>query len=443
MKTYDKIKKISQLIKSKEFLNSYRISSKYFTRKRKISFVQLIYFILNKKGLTLNMEIDNFKETIGDDIDNITESAICQQRQKINAEAFKELNREYIKDSYQNIDEVKKLKGYLVFAIDGSDIELPNIEEMKKKFGQSGGKKNQRTSARAKCSCLYDVMNCWIVDSILDKYTSPERKLAKENIKEMNKLIDSKIPKIIIFDRGYPSLSMMYLLECMKIKYLFRVSTKNFKKEQEEMDNNDCKISVSITKHRVRCLHAEEDKRMLKNIKEIETRFIKIKEGEEEKLFITNLDQEEFNTEEIYNLYFKRWKIELLYDKAKNKIMIENFSSQGENTIKQEFYSQIFLLNVAEDFRKDANKDIKQKKDNGYKYDYQINMNLLIGKLRKRFIQIVNQMTENRTEEAEKEYYLLFEEIQKNLIPIRENRKNERNKYKGYNKYKQNLRRNS
>lgn len=443
MRTYDKIKEISQMIKSEEFLNSYRISSKYFTRKRKISFVQLIYFILNKKGLTLNMEIDNFKETIGNDIDNITESAICQQRQKINAEAFKELNRKYIKDSYQNIDEVKKLKGYLVFAIDGSDIELPNIEQIKNKFGQSGGQKGQRTSARAKCSCLYDVLNYWIVDSILDRYTSPERNLAKENIKEMNKLIDSKIPKIIIFDRGYPSLGMMYLLECMKIKYLFRIPNKNFKKEQKEMDNNDSKMSVCITRDRLRYLHTEEDKRMLKKVKKIETRFIKIKEGKEEKLFITNLEQEEFNTEEIYNLYFRRWKIELLYEKAKNKIMIENFSSQGENTIKQEFSSQMFLLNVAEDFRKDANKDIKQKKDNGYKYDYQINMNLLIGKLRKRFIQIINQMAESRTGKAEKEYYLLFEEIQKNLIPIRDNRKNERNKYKGYNKYKQNLRRNS
>ena len=57
-------------------------------------------------------------------------------------------------------------------------------------------------------------------------------------------------------------------------------------------------------------------------------------------------------------------------------------------------------------------------------------MNLLIGKLRKKFIQIIIAMTENEPIEAEKQYYLLFKEIQKNLIPIRENRKNERNKYK-------------
>ena len=443
MNTYDKIKGISNMIKTEQFLESYRILPKYFTRKRKITFIQLIYFILNKKGLSLNMEIDNFKETIGNNLNNITESAICQQRQKIDSEAFKELNRKYIKDSYKNLKEVKKLKGYLVFAIDGSDIELPNIKEIKKIFGQSGGQKGQRTTARAKCSCVYDVLNYWVVDSVIYKYTSPERKLAKENIKEMNKLIDTKIPKIIIFDRGYPSLGMMHLLNDMKIKYLFRIPDKNFKKEQKMMKGNDCRISVTITKDRLRYLHSEEDKNMLKNIKEIETRFVKFAEAGEEKIFITNLDQEEFDTKEIYDLYFKRWKIELLYEKAKNKMVIENFSGQNENTIKQEFYAQIFLLNVAEDLKKDANNKIKQKRENGYKYDYQINMNLLIGNLRKKFIQIIIAMTENESIEAEEQYYLLFKEIQKNLIPIRANRKNERNKYKGYNKYKQNLRRNS
>ena len=440
MKTYDKIKKISRMIQTEKFLNDYRISPKFFTRRRKISFVQLIYFILNKKGLSLSMEIDNFKETIKNDMKHITESAICQQRQKIKAEAFKELNREYIKDSYEDINEVKKIKGYLVFAIDGSDIELPNIEGVKKIFGQSGGQKGQRTTARAKCSCIYDVLNYWTVDSIIDKYTKPERDLAKENIEKMNKLIDNKIPKIIMFDRGYPSLGMMYLLDSMKIKYLFRIPDKNFKNEQKLMDGNDCKMPIAITKDRIRYLHSKEDKDLLKNIKEIETRFVKFTE---EKIFITNLEQEEFCTKEIYDLYFKRWKIELLYEKVKNKMVIENFSGQSENIIKQEFYAQIFLLNIAEDLRKDANKKIKQTKGNGYKYDYQINMNLLIGNLRKKFIKIVIAMTEEQSAEATEEYYLLFKEIQKNLIPIRENRKNDRNKYKGYNKYKQNLRRNS
>ena len=52
-------------------------------------------------------------------------------------------------------------------------------------------------------------------------------------------------------------------------------------------------------------------------------------------------------------------------------------------------------------------------------------------------------MAIERDEESQREYYELIEEIRKELVPIRPGRKNERKKYKGYNKYKKNYRRNS
>lgn len=101
------------------------------------------------------------------------------------------------------------------------------------------------------------------------------------------------------------------------------------------------------------------------------------------------------------------------------------------------------MLNIAEDFRKDANKGIEKKKENGYKYDYQVNMNTLIGLLRERFILILISMAINNDEKSQREYDELIEEIRKELVPIRPGRKNERKEYKGYNKYKKNYRRNS
>ena len=101
------------------------------------------------------------------------------------------------------------------------------------------------------------------------------------------------------------------------------------------------------------------------------------------------------------------------------------------------------MLNIAEDFRKDANKGIEKKKEKGYKYDYQVNMNTLIGLLRERFILILISMAINNDEKSQREYDELIEEIRKELVPIRPGRKNERKEYKGYNKYKKNYRRNS
>ncbi len=70
-------------------------------------------------------------------------------------------------------------------------------------------------------------------------------------------------------------------------------------------------------------------------------------------------------------------------------------------------------------------------------------MNILIGKLRERLIAIlIGQVFLNRNN-ADEEYKKLIEEISKNIVPIRPNRKNPRKPYKSRNKYRSNMRRNS
>ena len=69
--------------------------------------------------------------------------------------------------------------------------------------------------------------------------------------------------------------------------------------------------------------------------------------------------------------------------------------------VEQEFYGQMLMLNIAEDFRKEANEGIEKKKENGYKYDYQVNMNTLIGLLRERFILILLSMAINNDEKSQ------------------------------------------
>ena len=60
-------------------------------------------------------------------------------------------------------------------------------------------------------------------------------------------------------------------------------------------------------------------------------------------------------------------------------------------------------------------------------------MNTLIGIMRKRFILILINMTINGDDKSKDDYDKMIEEISKNLVPIRPDRKNPRNRYKGYN----------
>lgn len=446
MITYDKVKKLRIKINCKELLDKYKYSKKYFTRNRKISCKDIIYFTLNKRGLSLKMEMNKFKDMTGK-MEDVSKSALCQQRKKINPEIFKELNSDYIKNSYDNPRDYKTIKGYIVMAIDGMKIEVPDSKELREEYGTSQGRDGQRTSARALTSCLYDVVNNWVIDAQIDKFKGSERELAKKHIAELVLTLTGEIELekvIILFDRGYPSLEMIYLLQEIGIKYIFRGKISSYRKEIEKMETEDEEIEIKITEKKVKSVEEKEVKEKLRKKGKIETRIVKYQlETGEEEILITNLEEKEFAREEVGKLYFRRWNIELAYNIAKNKLELQNFSGQNKIVVEQEFYGQMLMLNIAEDFRKDANKGIEKKKENGYKYDYQVNMNTLIGLLRERFILILISMAINNDEKSQREYDELIEEIRKELVPIRPGRKNERKEYKGYNKYKKNYRRNS
>ena len=205
MITYDKVKKLRIKINCKELLDKYKYSKKYFTRNRKISCKDIIYFTLNKRGLSLKMEMNKFKDMTGK-MEDVSKSALCQQRKKINPEIFKELNNDYIKNSYDNPRDYKTIKGYIVMAIDGMKIEVPDSKKLREEYGTSQGRDGQRTSARALTSCLYDVVNNWVIDAQIDKFKGSERELAKKHIAELVLTLTGEIELekvIILFDRGY------------------------------------------------------------------------------------------------------------------------------------------------------------------------------------------------------------------------------------------------
>ena len=66
-----------------------------FIRNRKMSFVDIILFILNNKGKTLTIELNDYMEKQGKE--HITKQAFSKQRQNVNPEIFKKLNTDYIK----------------------------------------------------------------------------------------------------------------------------------------------------------------------------------------------------------------------------------------------------------------------------------------------------------------------------------------------------------
>ena len=411
----------------------YRLKEKSFTRNRKMNFETLVKSIIFKKGQTLSLELDEFTEKMG--TEKLTKQAYSKQRQNLSPEIFKHLNNCYVNKIYEEI-ELEKFKDYIVLSVDGSDIELPNSKELKQYYGICQGQKGSVGRVRAKALGVYDSLNRIMIKTTMDPYNKSEKDQFIDLLDELIEYMGNK-KYLIVFDRCYFGVAFINKLNEKGIKYLIRQRIKDYKKEKEQMKSNDEIVKLRVRTNSI--FYAKEDDRQkLKEKRYIETRIIKIKlsNGEDEHL-CTNLTEDELNTKEAGDLYFTRWNIEKSFDIIKNKINIENFSSKTVVGVEQDFYAQMMVYNMIEDLKRDAEEEMKKNPE--LKYEYKLNMNILAGIFKKKFIDVLMAPTK---EECSKRYMKMIDEIRKHVVPIKPGRNFERKRMHSMNKYRSNLRRN-
>lgn len=421
----DNMKKTNGRINDEKYtLPKSKTNDKDFTRNRKLNHKDLILYNLNNRGLTTKMELENFIETCNN-ID-VSAPALLKQRAKLNHEIFIHLNNDSMKDFYNDYkSEVKTFKNYLLTAIDGSDCEVPNTSETRKRY-QATNSSNENRVARIKLSNCFDVLNKFILDTQVFEYKHSENDLANKHTNNIKKLV-SNFKTISIRDRGYFSLEYFYT--CLKNKDLFVVRLREdyLKLEQNEMNSNDEFTEIKYQYDRIR-KYKDKNKEIYdfyENGGRIKIRITKIVliTGEVE-LIMSNLPIEEFTTEDIKYIYNSRWGIESNYDVLKNSMKITNISSSKDNIIKQEIFSTVFACNLLQGIVNDEEQKIEQEK---YKYKMKINFNMAVGFFKKYLILILIEVDNNKKERLSED---LFVKIMKNLVPIRTNRSYPREKDK-------------
>lgn len=434
VKLYKKycIYSIKNKIQDKITKDTYRNNNKYFIRNRKMNFEKVILYGLNKRGLTSKMEIEDFTELIN--MTDISSPAVLKQRLKLNGKIYLDMMQENLKGFYEEFkDEVKLFNGYILSAIDGSDFEIPNTKLTREKYNEL---RQEETVARATISNMFDVLNHYVMDTIINKYDASERKMAQENYNNVKKL---KLPYPIIrtMDRGYGSIVDMYYSNKTNDKYVVRLKKSDFKKQIQNMESNDEIINIEYQYDRIRHYKDEypEFYKIMEKTKEIiKLRIVILDSKAGEKIILaTNLSKEEFDYEKMVELYRLRWEIELNYHRLKESLKIEMITSSNDIIIYQDIYSQMLVHNLIQAFKQDAEKNIDQSK---YKNEMKINMNMATGFVKKALVKIILEKNINKQNQM---FELLEQKIEKYLIPIKKNRHYPRNKNKK-NKYSINKR---
>lgn len=391
----------------------------------------IIMCCLAKRGLTSVFELRHYFQQRNDSM-RISKQGYLQQRKRLNPDVFSELNDEYLKDFYDS-DEVETWNGYLALAIDGSKAEVPNSRENRECFGDSG---NQ---VRALVSTVYDILNGFYLDIAIGHISDGETKLAKQNLTHIKEM-GIKQPVLAIFDRGYPALEFIDYLEARGIRYLFRLSSNDYKAERAETDGSDREIILKHTVPRlnkIRRKHPEQYDYMSRK-GETRTRLIRrvLPTGAELTL-ITNLP-EEITEKQIGDLYYQRWEIEKKYHTLKNKLKLESVTGKASIYVYQDFRAQLLVYNMVQDIRRYADSEARKTgEEKGLAYPVRTNENIAIGLFKEQMIKIV--MEESPKKQA-RLLQALQAEMEQYVLPIRDlpgnkRKKNISNKYKNNQKY--------
>lgn len=393
-----------QLLNDVIFMCESRLKPTYFTRKgnNKLEFTTIILFCLNFVKKTLQLELDNFFDLLNPTESSITKQGFSLARRKISPNAFIKL-ADTVTGWFYSECETNTFMGYRLSAIDATIFELNNSERLRDAFGT---RENQsKKYARAFASCIYDIENNLILTSKITNCYAAERDVAIELIEKLKVL--GLRNDLILFDRGYPSREFIAYLDQSNIKFLIRCPSTPMKEIRESKAPNhliELKINRKVIVLRV-------------------LRFM-LDSGVEE-ILVTNLIDDNLGIQEFKKLYFKRWGIEVKYMELKSRLQIENISGDTPIAVEQDFYASIYLANMVALLKHEANNKISTENEGkNLKYDYQVNTNILIGKLKDSFILL---LMEHNPKKREAMFYRLIEEIARNQIPIRPGRRYPRN----------------
>jgi len=331
---------------------------KDFSRNRKLGLEDLIHMLINMGGGSLTQEIIKYSKYANTDV---TKSALVQQRQKLLSTAFLAIHEMFIKKcAFKN-----KLKGYRLFAVDGTDINI---------FPNEGdtlvSKEGEKPYSLMHLNALYDLYNNAFLCAIAQgKRVADERNA----LIKMLPNLDPNEKAIVIADRGYESFNVMaHFVESKHLDLILRV--KQGKGAVREiaalpMTELDCDLRIGITTRQTkedkaagRHFIQTGSKKGKKNSPktaiskwdfsspyDLKIRVVRFKldTGKYETL-VTTLPRNRFSRDDLKELYHKRWGIETSFRHLKYATGLAHIKAKGLDMALQEIYISLIKYNYSE-----------------------------------------------------------------------------------------------
>lgn len=392
------------------------MSGKDFTRNRKLNMARLTGMIINLPKRSLAIEIQEFFETLEMGIEPATKGAFSLQRSKLRPVFFHAWNKWLISCFYEFYgSRVKRWKQFRLQAVDGSTAYLINTKEVVEQFGTQN---NQHGStAMARVMQIYDILNNLTVWGVIRPICESEKGIIARQVSHLYE--DS----LTLFDRGYPSFALMYLMLnqetprhfIMRCKATFNSEVRQFVSSGKSSQI----IELGATREAIAALHEYGYKITYQT--KIKVRMVKVmlSNGEVEVLLTNLYDERLFPVSDLKYLYGLRWGIETAYGKQKNQMQMEQFSGHRTICIQQDYAAGLFVANLQSLIEKQCQSKVKQVNQRRQN-KWQINRNISWASLKHNIIKLF------LLDHPRKILRKLQKAFQRNLEPIRPGRQNPR-----------------
>lgn len=408
------IRATMKLVRDYNFLCRSRFSPTQFTRKGKIGFVDSIIFLLSGMKNSLQSELNRYLDMMNRKNETYSKQAFSKGRQRIRPEAIKELSDNMIDLLYQ-MGKLETFMGFYLLAIDGSRYNLPTNPDLLSAFGEQ--KTGGYPQPQALGSCLFDVLNGFVVDACFGRCTDSERDHASDMIRNLNTEIIKR--PLYIMDRGYPDSKLMRMIEKSRQHYLMRCDH-TFIRSVNWNGTDD------VVTHKFKSNPEPVTFRIIKiNLSDVNYEYL-----------ITNLTEEKYNSDIFKKLYALRWGIESKYDDLKNKMQIENFTGSTPVAVCQDYYATLYLANLASTIVLDSHEDIEAIHNiPENKNLYKMNFNQTIGALKTNVVELLMCKS---TAKANRILNKIVKRLSKCVVTINRGRCNERKIRHAHSKYPMN-----
>lgn len=300
--------------------------------------------------------LDEFFSALnGETVRAVSKSAVSQARQKLKASAFEALNEKLL-GAVDTLLPEPRWRGLRLVATDSTTLRLPAWRENQAEFGVQCDSSDQ-PYVLARALGLFATSSRLMLKTVLGRFDDAERALLAPLLRFLS------TTDLLVMDRGFPAVWLFTLLQQRGIPFLARMDHTQWPEVEQLLRSGLPEIIVQ-RKVSPQVRRQADAAGMTLVDKTLALRLIKVilPNGTLEVLATSLTDTQAFPAAEFTALYHARWNIEEAFKLLKHRLLLEQFSGELPEAIRQDFHAKVFTANLAEALGRSAYESLPEDK---------------------------------------------------------------------------------